>query len=648
MEEYGFIQSCRNRNYHDDIILRNPTLSTGERMLSMCFKNSKENSRILEFDYPESEKDIQEIMKDLHWNAERNVLAIQKVRSLNGLFGLQRYGSNADLTQDEVLQLWRTRTINSCNLVEMPQSIPHLLFAGEIRIFNFVESMNPLNIRKEMENCLPSAFQFWAIPEIRRILDEKMMLLVYGGQLLEETNNEPTEQGFISILLVIVRLIEHFNECIHVGEDFSKDEFYDSQFEKLKNSTEDEQKSFLIQEFERILSEINCPTDYIMELFINDIMQTDYVIDKFPYRSRKNILVIYRGLLFLAERRLETFMNVTLFVQIIQKFWTDTLSEEIITCLIRAGMVLALTEIWKGFVQERDFSGNIDASMEKAKLVKSKKTKICKKKEAVIKAKRTVVKKSSKSSLIFASSPTKKSKIETTSKSLDNDLQSKVTQSMLSGKKTTPGILFQEHVESNSDDIIDSGSAFDSQRTISDNEMLIKSSHDLISENKAVEETVEFSANFPNDVDLEFTKSHSESNNSDTNLSDSDSDFVNSPALSKFKKGNLSAKKEKKGNLKRSGKKTPRSKFSLKDSNAANNLTNQNQKISANPFHQSFINDSKLAIDNINSINNSSSNTNIPISQSVSDGDVGTGKLNRNLRPRYHMDKLSEFLSNLI
>ena len=68
-------------------------------------------------------------------------------------------------------------------------------------------------------------------------------------------------------------------------------------------------------------------------------------------------------------------MNVTLFMQIIQKFWTDTLSEEIITCLIRAGMVLALTKIWKGFVHERDFSGNIDASMEKAKLMKSKKTK---------------------------------------------------------------------------------------------------------------------------------------------------------------------------------------------------------------------------------------------------------------------------------
>ena len=87
MEEYAFIQSCRKLNYHNDIILRTPTLSTGERMLSMCFKNSKDNSRILEFDSPKCDKDIIEIMKELCWFAERNVLAIQKVRSLNGLFG---------------------------------------------------------------------------------------------------------------------------------------------------------------------------------------------------------------------------------------------------------------------------------------------------------------------------------------------------------------------------------------------------------------------------------------------------------------------------------------------------------------------------------------------------------------------------------
>ena len=192
---------------------------------------------------------------------------------------------------------------------------------------------------------------------------------------------------------------------------FQKKTFVDSQFEKLNAMTEDKQKIFLIQEFERILSEINCHADYIMDLFISDIIREDYVIEKYPYRKRKNILVIYRGLLFLAERRFETFMNVTLFMQIIQDCWTGYLSEEIITCLIRAGMVFTITEIWKVFVQKRDFSGNIVESMEKAKRKISTKTKTCMNKDGVNKATKTVAKKSSKSSKKIASRMIKKSMI---------------------------------------------------------------------------------------------------------------------------------------------------------------------------------------------------------------------------------------------
>ena len=136
------------------------------------------------------------------------------------------------------------------------------------------------------------------------------MSLVYRENLLQGTKNELTKQGFIIMLLIIVCLVGHFNVCEHASEDFSKENFVDSQFEKLTHK----QKIFLIQEFECILSEINCPADYMMDLFVNDIMREDYVIEKYPYRKRKNILVIYRGLLFLAERRFETFMNVTLFM----------------------------------------------------------------------------------------------------------------------------------------------------------------------------------------------------------------------------------------------------------------------------------------------------------------------------------------------
>ena len=68
----------------------------------------------------------------------------------------------------------------------------------------------------------------------------------------------------------------------------------------------------------------------------------------------------------MLERRFETFINVIICKQIIQDCYVENLSEEIIICLIRAGMVLAITETWKIFVQKRDFSGNIANSMEKA------------------------------------------------------------------------------------------------------------------------------------------------------------------------------------------------------------------------------------------------------------------------------------------
>ena len=42
----------------------------------------------------------------------------------------------------------------------MPKSVIALLVMGEQRIFNFVESMMPLILRKEAEDCLPAAFQF--------------------------------------------------------------------------------------------------------------------------------------------------------------------------------------------------------------------------------------------------------------------------------------------------------------------------------------------------------------------------------------------------------------------------------------------------------------------------------------------------------
>ena len=111
MSVYEFMQSTKRINYHDDIVLRTPTISIGERMLIFGFKNTvNTNDSILEFEYPECEKEFQDIMKDLYWNAKRIILAIKNVRSLNGLFGLQCYSSDTNNQHEEIMHLWHSRS----------------------------------------------------------------------------------------------------------------------------------------------------------------------------------------------------------------------------------------------------------------------------------------------------------------------------------------------------------------------------------------------------------------------------------------------------------------------------------------------------------------------------------------------------------
>ena len=54
-----------------------------------------------------------------------------------------------------------------------PKSVMELLVTGEQRIFNFVESLMPFNLRKEAENCLPAAFQCWALPKVKKTVGQK-------------------------------------------------------------------------------------------------------------------------------------------------------------------------------------------------------------------------------------------------------------------------------------------------------------------------------------------------------------------------------------------------------------------------------------------------------------------------------------------
>ena len=95
----------------------------------------------------------------------------------------------------------------------------------------------------------------------------------------------------------------------------------------------------------------------------------------------------------------------------------------VILCLIRAGMVLTITEIWRVFVQERDFSGNIAKPMEKAKRSNLAKTKVHKSTKAMIDGGKIKAKKTSKTSIKTITRKSKKSMVLEKSETKTNFLR---------------------------------------------------------------------------------------------------------------------------------------------------------------------------------------------------------------------------------
>jgi hypothetical protein len=274
-------------------------------------------------------------------------------------------------------QLWAARTVNNCDLVELPVSVTDLLFIGENRNFNFLESLKPLNIRKEAENCLPAAFQFWAKPQAKKLLDNQIYSLMFGGKWqLDNIIEDSCDEGMLRLLLTAVNIQKYFGDCPRFEASFSKENFVDSSYENFKKLPKGQQNISLLKEFEKLLSEFDCPSRYLLEIFNNEVKREDYCIEKRQYRSRKNILMIYRGMLFLTERRFEVFMNVVLF-NVLHNVIKGEISEEMVACLIRAGMVLANVQVWITLVSSRD-SDNINRTtkgiMLKTKMSKTKKS----------------------------------------------------------------------------------------------------------------------------------------------------------------------------------------------------------------------------------------------------------------------------------
>ena len=206
-----------------------------------------------------------------------------------------------------------------------------------------------------------------------------------------------------------------------------------------------------------------------------------------------------------------------------------------------------------------------------------------------------------------------------------------------------------------SEAIHESGQSSDPQETISDNSLVPEILENETCKNLTLDELQTF-IGFSGNPDFLDLKCYLESSKSDCYSSDSND--INSPAICD---NNPQMKKKRKmsealsvsdnfgvseKNLERSDKYDSRSKFTSGTTISENPLNSQDQKISEKTSDALTVlihNAPLLASDNTNS----NTSTNNRPSMAVGLG-VGTGKFSRNLCPRQHMDKLSEYYFKIL
>ena len=362
-QESAWITSRNRVEAHIDIILRSPRFSSIERFL-VCGGGTpfEMYNRMMEKIFPKDSY-VPNILNDLKSKATTNLKAIRTINELNGLFGLHDRIGDKTYTGVSDLVYWMNGSLDLHNIVEFPISVDKLIHDGDKRKFNFFESMYPSNIRMDAENGLPSAFQFWSLPKTRKRFDELLDEFVFE---YKDSSNNPEHTfnantfGIVSMMRAIINLQKTILSCSEGIYD--KECFVDNTLLKLRSMDKEERDSTLMMELKSMLLEVYVPSEYIKSLFQEELNSESFIVEKQQYRRRKNLLICYRGIQFLLERKFEMFINITLFQKVIfptmkemiMEDYLSDISNDMIVCLIRAGTVVIRCEIWKYFLCVRD------------------------------------------------------------------------------------------------------------------------------------------------------------------------------------------------------------------------------------------------------------------------------------------------------
>ena len=125
--------------------------------------------------------------------------------------------------------------------------------------------MYPLNIRKEAENGLFSAFQFWKLPKTKMRLDELLDDFLFQFKdvsINPETTVDTTNFGIVNMIKAIMNLLRTILSCPE--GIFNHDEFLDNSLMKLRSLNKEERDDILMMELKKILWECLIPSEFIV------------------------------------------------------------------------------------------------------------------------------------------------------------------------------------------------------------------------------------------------------------------------------------------------------------------------------------------------------------------------------------------------
>ena len=156
------------------------------------------------------------------------------------------------------------------------------------------------------------------MPKTKNLFDELLDEFIFEYKDFDnnpENTYDTTKFGVVTIMKAIINLQKTILDCSE--GIYNKDDCVDSPLPSFTSMSKEERDLTLMMELKRILWEVNIPSELIKSLLQEKLNSESFIVEKQQYRRRQNVLLCYRGIQFLLERKFEIFINITLFQKVI-------------------------------------------------------------------------------------------------------------------------------------------------------------------------------------------------------------------------------------------------------------------------------------------------------------------------------------------